>query len=529
MQRDDAGRRATRNPPDVTVIVPVFNTRPYLRRCLMSLVEQSIGRERMEIIAVDDGSTDGGGAELDRLAARHRDILTVLHQPNSGGPASPCNRGLERARGRYVFFVGSDDHLGREALQRLVAAADEQDADVVLGRVVGVNGRTVYQEVFAHSRVDIGLADSALPWSLANTKLFRRDLIERYGLRFCEDMPVLSDQPFTIEACFRARRISVLADYDYYYAVRRLDARNITYSSRRDVRLRCIESLMTFVAKVVDVQEQRDAVLTRHFALELAALLGDDFLGLDRAEQERMHAGVGEVVRQHLTDTVADRLPVDARVRLRLAGEGTLDDLLAVLGQDARQGVPPAVVRDGRWYAGYPGTAGYRPGSWRDVTAVRSDWLAKLDATGVAWDADGRHTLTVTARGPLAHRDEAGGGSLHLAAGGIDGTTVHTAAGETQLTVRVRFELDRLLAGGGSAGRRLVIRAHLAGAGGAGSAVLRSPWPIRGRPRVCRQGTRLYVVRPTRDHRGQVAVSVVPVTARRVLAKVTDRLRRPVR
>jgi poly(ribitol-phosphate) beta-N-acetylglucosaminyltransferase len=99
--------------PDVSVVVPVYNTMPYLTRCLTSLVEQSIGLDRMQVVAVDDGSTDGSGRELDRFAERYPDTFTVIHQANSGGPAGPCNRALDAATGRFVFFVGADDYLGR--------------------------------------------------------------------------------------------------------------------------------------------------------------------------------------------------------------------------------------------------------------------------------------------------------------------------------------------------------------------------------------------------------------------------------
>jgi glycosyltransferase involved in cell wall biosynthesis len=85
---------------------------PYLTECLNSLLGQTIGRNRLEIVAVDDGSTDDSGRELDRFAALHPDIVKVLHQQNSGGPAAPSNRALEVATGRYVYFIGSDDYLG---------------------------------------------------------------------------------------------------------------------------------------------------------------------------------------------------------------------------------------------------------------------------------------------------------------------------------------------------------------------------------------------------------------------------------
>src|ERR1043166_6812675 len=95
--------------PDVTVIVAVYNPGPYLHRCLRSLAGQTIG-DRLEIIAVDDGSTDGSGAVPARSAAAHPARVTVLHQTNSGGPAGPNNRALDLAAGRYVFFVGADDY-----------------------------------------------------------------------------------------------------------------------------------------------------------------------------------------------------------------------------------------------------------------------------------------------------------------------------------------------------------------------------------------------------------------------------------
>ncbi|MFI7218129.1 glycosyltransferase family 2 protein [Micromonospora maritima] len=520
MAAESATDRPPTTRPDVSVVVPVYNTLRYLRACIDSLLRQTIGPERMEIVAVDDGSTDGSGRLLDRLAARHPGVVRVVHQANSGGPAAPCNRGLDLATGRYVFFLGSDDRLGPEALERLVAAADRYGSDVVLGKVVGVNGRHVFSDVFAGGNaVDVSLFDSELPWSLANTKLFRRDLVDRLGLRFPEDMPVLSDQPFTLAACYHARRISVLADYDYYHAVRRLDARNITYHSRVEQRLVSVERLFAFVADLIPAGPRRDAVLRRHAGLELANLVGDDFRRLDRATQERVHASVRRLVERHVTDGVRARLDIEARLRLGAVTAGGVDDLLAVIEQDTARGVPETVVAGGRWHAGYPGA----PAAWTDVTDVRADWLARLDTVEVSW-VDG-HTLAVTARSPYPGF-AAQAGPVRLAAGPVVGATRLDATDPTGRTVRTDFPIDRLLAVGAASGQRHPVRADVDGGHGRGSAPVRAPRLAAGRPRMLRHGARLYGVAATVDPRnGQLVLSVVPVTVGQLAARLRRRWR----
>ncbi|MGV9606403.1 glycosyltransferase family 2 protein [Streptomyces sp. NPDC003631] len=341
--------------PDVSVVVAVYNTMPYLTECLNSLIGQSIGRDRLEIVAVDDGSTDDSGAELDRFAAEYPDTVKVLHQANSGGPAAPSNRALDIATGRYVYFIGSDDHLGEEALERMVACADEHGSDVVVGKMVGTNGRYVHQALYKENNPDIGLTDSALPWTLANTKLFRRELVEAHKLRFPENLPVGSDQPFTIEACVRARKISVVADYTCYYAVKRGDASNITYRADHMARLRCTAEIMDFTAGLIEEGPQRDAVLRRHFTWELAKLVQDDFPALDRALQKDICAGIGKLVDTYFTAGIRDAMDVKRRVRIALARAGAVDELCEAITSEKEDGAPPFVVEGDRAYARYPG------------------------------------------------------------------------------------------------------------------------------------------------------------------------------
>jgi glycosyltransferase involved in cell wall biosynthesis len=338
--------------PDVTVIVAVYNTMPYLVKCLESLVTQSIGPDRLEVVAVDDGSTDGSGEELDRYAERHPGTVRVLHQANSGGPAAPSNLALDHARGRYVFFIGADDCLGEEALERMVAAADANEADVVAGKMVGVNGKGVSKQAFAQTGPDIDFYRSKLPWAVSNTKLFRRELVEEHSLRFPVDMRFGSDQPFTIEAMIRARKITVLGDYDYYYAIRRDDDSNITYSIDHLQRLACMARIMHFTAGLLEPGPKRDAVLMRHFHVELFNLLQADFLELDEATQVEVCAGLAELADAYCTDAIRDRLALAKRLRVVLARPERLPLLREFIAGPDR----PSFHFDGdRAWCAYPG------------------------------------------------------------------------------------------------------------------------------------------------------------------------------
>lgn len=382
----EARAAAVPGVPDVTVVVPVYNTMPYLTACLDSLVGQSIGHDRLQVVAVDDGSTDGSGEELDRYAEQYPHLVTVLHQENSGGPADPCNRGLDVATGRYVFFLGADDYLGERALEQLVDRADEWESDVVMGKMVGVGGRGVSQMLFDHDERDVPFPHSKLPFALANTKLFRRSLLEDHKIRYGHDLRVGSDQPFTIEAMLRARRISVLADDTYYYAVRRENSSNITFSSGWRARIEDIGTVMRHVAKLVPPGDDRDQILQRHFQWELNNRVRLDMLYLGEDEQREMCAMVARLADEYLTDGVSERLPVGARVRLRLAQCGHLAALRRLLefGRDQRR-PPLALVGDDVCLA-YPGFDDF-PHEWFVVknTNLRERFRSAVRLISAHW------------------------------------------------------------------------------------------------------------------------------------------------
>ncbi len=100
----------------LTVTVPCYNSAAYMERCVDSLLP---GGAELDVIIIDDGSTDGTGAIADRYAARYPDIVRVVHQEN-GGHGEGINQGLARAQGLYFKVVDSDDRLDADALKKLM-------------------------------------------------------------------------------------------------------------------------------------------------------------------------------------------------------------------------------------------------------------------------------------------------------------------------------------------------------------------------------------------------------------------------
>ncbi len=410
MGADTSDERAAA-APDVTVVVPVYNTMPYLTACLDSLVGQTIGAGRLHVVAVDDGSTDGSGAELERYAAEHPGLFTVVHQQNSGGPAAPCNRGLDLATGRFVFFLGADDYLDLRALEDLVDSADEWGSDVIFGRMVGVGGRGVSQRLFRATHPDVPFPHSALPFALANTKLFRRALLEQHGIRYGLDLRVGSDQPFTIEAMLHARRISVLGDSTFYYAVRRHDARNISFSSGWRARVEDIGTVMDHVADLVPPGDDRDAILRRHFVWELGNRLRRDLTELPEDDRRELCAAVGALADRYLTAGVSRRLGAAARLRLRLAQCGRVEELVR-LADFERSECRPALALEGESaYRAFPGF-GELPAEWFEVTAERIGPQVRgaLRLDSLTWEGT---TLVLTAETRL-HPRSVGNVRVHL-------------------------------------------------------------------------------------------------------------------
>jgi CDP-glycerol glycerophosphotransferase len=238
-------------PPDVSVIVIGYNDAARLPRAIASVQWQTL--RNLEIIVVDDASTDDTARVVAGLAASDPRIRYECLPENSGGCSAPRNRGVEVARGAWVMFCDSDDEYERHACKNLLLAAERLDADVVCGAAERVDvrtGRAKRWKPELHEREESADGLEQLPELLADTisvnKIYRRSMLVDNEIEFPLGL-LFEDQLFTLQAFAAARRLAAIPQTVYRWYVdsisdepsitqRRSEARNV--ESRVEVNRR---------------------------------------------------------------------------------------------------------------------------------------------------------------------------------------------------------------------------------------------------------------------------------------------------
>ncbi|ROO90049.1 glycosyltransferase involved in cell wall biosynthesis [Actinocorallia herbida] len=371
--------------PKASVIVPVYNCRTSLEHCVGSVLSQTLSD--LELICVDDGSTDGS-LELLRQISDPR--MTVITQPNSGGPGAPRNAGLDRATGEFVLFLDADDWLGPRALELMVGMAEDNDTDIVIGKYVGV-GRKVPVRLFRQTVARTTIYDDKpdLYATLAPLKLFRRELIG--DMRFPEGLLSHEDQEFTALAYFKAKAVSVLADYDAYFWVEREDGSSIMQQGGAvdDAFFPVIGRVMRLVEAHTEPGNARNRMLRRHFREEVMSRFGRAYLASSPADRVITEGYARELMEQHLTPEITEASAPFFRqlAHCLLNGrEDLLPEIVAFrVAVDAEEAVAPLKAVDGRIYQDTPGF-GELPDSCYDV----SDRVPfRVALTRAEWEGSG--------------------------------------------------------------------------------------------------------------------------------------------
>ena len=241
---------------DLSIIVPVYNVKIFLERCVFSLLDQEI--DNYEIILVDDGSTDGSDKVCDKLATNYPNIIKVIHKKNAGlGLAR--NSGLEVAGGKYICFIDSDDFVDKNYLSDMLMDIIKYNAEVCISKCYYQdNGRVVIpvscydskyintylcepNEIKKLSAKCIGKNTSNMddcPCSVCFS-IFKNTIFTEKNMKFCSERQFISeDLAFSMDLYQECKSVyfSNASGYHYWYNEQSLSK---GYNKNRFTLLKC--------------------------------------------------------------------------------------------------------------------------------------------------------------------------------------------------------------------------------------------------------------------------------------------------
>jgi glycosyltransferase involved in cell wall biosynthesis len=224
------------NLPKVSIIVPVYNGEQKLDRCIQSLIKQTL--EDIEIILINDGSTDNSGEICDRYSAIDNRIV-VYHIANSG-VSNARNMGLDKARGKYIGFVDSDDYIDSNMYKLMYGAVVNNDIDMCIVSHYVVTSSGIYaKELFCGNKTcsSVEIKRNIIPYYFGRGEknllkfggfvwrnLYKKEIVK--NIRFDESIKLMEDTIFNIEVLSNINTLITLNIPMYYYCIDDASATN---------------------------------------------------------------------------------------------------------------------------------------------------------------------------------------------------------------------------------------------------------------------------------------------------------------
>lgn len=212
----------------ISVIIPVYNSEKYLRKCIDSVLAQSY--TNFELILVNDGSTDKSAAICDEFAEKDERVK-VFHNKNMG-VSSSRNFALDRATGSYIYFTDSDDWIEAELLNDCIEILENEKLDIItfgymintkndFDEVVNSIKKTPGNKTYIKGKDKISVNNGLLTLlGYACNKVYRKSLIDKLNLRFNEDISLFEDFIFNAEIYMNISTLKLI-DKPYYHYMKR--------------------------------------------------------------------------------------------------------------------------------------------------------------------------------------------------------------------------------------------------------------------------------------------------------------------
>lgn len=231
-------KSAKQTEPKISVIVPVYQVEAYLKQCLDSILAQSYSN--IEVIVIDDASTDGSGEICDRYAKQDK-RLRVIHLPVNGGLSAARNQGMKQASGELVSFVDSDDYIEPDMLKKLYQSRVEHNADISICGTYGISGGGIPASTYTRGEVVDCLAQRRPFLWTAWGKLYSLEAARRYP--FEERAYCCEDLAFFYQMLRETKKVSYLPEKLYHYVYREGSLINRVVDEKRCTVLAVLDAI----------------------------------------------------------------------------------------------------------------------------------------------------------------------------------------------------------------------------------------------------------------------------------------------
>ncbi|WP_018708346.1 glycosyltransferase family 2 protein [Siminovitchia fordii] len=344
----------------VTVVMPVYNAEDTMKNAIDSVINQTIGFENIQLIIVDDQSTDSSRSIIVEYSEQYQNIIPVFLKDNTGSPATPRNIGIELATGKYITFIDSDDWFSKNGLKILYEILERTGDNYAIGKTIKVEEKKM--EVTGEYN-NCATRDSIDPFTIPHlfhhlgptARMMRTSFIKEKNFRF-PNMKFAEDKQFFIDVLTNCSSISTSKEV-IYYANRLKDNKSLTTTTSIFEKTDSNIKVIKYVIEKQLPENVEKMVLNRLYEFDCITRLFNRHHFLRSDKKDNYFKKFSEVLR------TAEELRYDFtdnffepwhKVLVSLFKEGRYEDIVTLINWSLKDNTKETIIKNGLPYYRLP-------------------------------------------------------------------------------------------------------------------------------------------------------------------------------
>lgn len=350
----------SKNTPDISVIIPIYNVEKYIDACLGSILNQTKGN--LEVIMIDDGSTDRSGEIAREYAEKYDNFYYERIENNGLGHAR--NYAVPMATGKYIAFVDSDDIVVQDAYEKMFCAAEKNGSDLTICNVARFNSKkswksNLHKKVFdnivpvTHITKNLNLIYDTTSWN----KLILRSFYLEHNFQFPENI-LYEDIPVTIPMHYFANNVSVVNSVGYLWRVRDGVSKSITQNASDMTNLNDRITVMKILDKFFDENVKEDDLKQieklKHLGIDLSIFIYQSSK-VPEEQAEKILSIIREYINSSVNESFLESLTLINQQKYRYILDDNISALIRLLDYEKKgYFAAPVNEEDGEFYIDLP-------------------------------------------------------------------------------------------------------------------------------------------------------------------------------